>query len=42
MRTIDELLLLEVGGPGCSLHVHESTQYVSLRLQVYLYSKLDR
>lgn len=33
---------VEVAGPGCSLHVHESTQYVSLRLQVYLYSKLDR
>lgn len=31
---VDELLL-EVAGPGCSLHVHESTQYVSLKLQVY-------
>lgn len=31
----DELLLLEVAGLGCSLHVHESTQNVSLKLPVY-------
>lgn len=39
----DVLLLLGVAGPGCSLHVHESTQYVSLKLQVVstsIYSEL--
>jgi hypothetical protein len=36
---VDELLLLEVAGPGYSLHVHESTQYVSL--EASLYRELD-